>query len=209
MRLAAEPPRLPPPYASDAAGRPVWSAEVPVPLDGLGELPLAELPVTVDAAPAGRGAVRIRVHDLYGRLAGAGPRTVRLSFLPRAGGDAVEARPVELRAAADGEGWSAEVPFRLAALAAAGRRRGLRGLQAWDVRVGVECGDGSSLVTSLRPLGSLLRRRALPSSRYGVLLAQPYRTAAGALALRLAPGAGGALTFVRNRLDRARTRRSR
>ncbi|MEU8459769.1 glycosyltransferase family 2 protein [Streptomyces sp. NPDC029003] len=207
--LAAEPPRLPPPYAVDAAGTPVWSARLPVPLDGLAQLPVAELPVTVEAGPAGRGAVRIRVRDLYGRLAGAGPRTLRLSFLPRAGGEPVEVRPVELRAAADGDGWSAEVPFRLAALAATGRRRGLRGMQAWDVRVGVECGDGSSLVTSLRPLGPLLRRRALPSSRYGVLLAQPYRTAAGALALRLAPGAGGALTFVRNRLDRARTRRSR
>ncbi|MET8755492.1 glycosyltransferase family 2 protein [Streptomyces sp. NPDC004667] len=209
VRFAAEPPRLLPPYATGGDGGPVWSAELPVPLDGLHELPLAELPVTVDAEPAGRGAVRIRVRDLYGRLAGAGPRTVRLDFLPRAGGAAVATRPVELRAAPDGDGWSAEVPFRLPALAATGRRRGLRGMQAWDVRAGVECGDGSSLVTSLRPLGGLLRRRALPSSRYGVLLAQPYRTAAGALALRLAPGAGGALTFVRNRLDRARTRRSR
>ncbi|MEV7724175.1 glycosyltransferase [Streptomyces sp. NPDC087917] len=208
-RLAAEPARLPPPYATGPAGEPVWSEALPVPLDGLDALPAAELPLAVDAEPAGRGVVRIRVRDLYGRLAAAGPRTVELSFPPRAGGDPVRVRPVELVPAADGDGWSAEVPFRLAALAAEGRRRGLRGLQAWDVRVGVRCADGSCPLTSLRPLGGLLRRRALPSSRYGVLLAQPYRTAAGALALRLAPGAGGALTFVRNRLDRARTRRSR
>ncbi|MFJ3881812.1 glycosyltransferase family 2 protein [Streptomyces sp. NPDC090077] len=209
MRFAADPARLLPPYARDAAGEPVWSAELPVPLDGLDALPAADLPVTVDAEPAGAGAVRLRVRDLYGRLAEAGPQTVQLGFPPRAGGDPVLLRPVELRAAADGDGWTAEVPFRLAALAAEGRRRGLVGMQAWDVRVGVRCADGSSLYTSLRPLGGLLRRRALPSSRYGVLLAQPYRTAAGALAVRLAPGAGGALTFVRNRLDRARARRSR
>ncbi|MEU8778424.1 glycosyltransferase [Streptomyces sp. NPDC048606] len=207
--LAAEPDRLPPPYAGDAAGRPVWSEALPVPLDGLDALPLAELPVAVDAGPAGGAAVRLRVRDLYGRLAGAGPTTVRLSFPPRAGGEPVVLPPVELVPAADGDGWSAEVPFRLAALAGVGRRRGLRGMQAWDVRVEVRCADGSSRLTSLRPTGGLLRRRALPSSRYGVLLAQPYRTAAGVLGVRLAPGAQGALTFVRNRLDRARTRRSR
>ncbi|MET9605373.1 glycosyltransferase family 2 protein [Streptomyces sp. NPDC006512] len=207
--LAAEPPRLPPPYAADPDGLPVWSAELPIPLDGLDALPVAELPVTVDAEPAGSGAVRVRVRDLYGRLAAAGPQTVRLTFHPRTGTEPVQGHPVELEPAADGDGWTAVVPFKVAALAALGRRRGLRGLQAWDVRAGVRCADGSSLITSLRPLGGLLRRRALPSSRYGVLLAQPYRTAAGALALRLAPGAGGALTFVRNRLDRARTRRSR
>ncbi|MCX5198180.1 glycosyltransferase [Streptomyces sp. NBC_00249] len=208
-RLAAEPPRLVPPYATAADGAPVWSRELPVPLDGLADLPVAELPVTVDAEPAAGHTVRLRVRDLYGRLDGAGPRTAELRFVPRAGGEPVLVRPAALRPAADGDGWSAESPFRLAALAAVGRRRGLRGMQAWDVRVEVRCADGSSLLTSLRPLGGLLRRRALPSSRYGVLLAQPYRTAAGALALRLAPGAGGALTFVRNRLDRARTRRSR
>ncbi|MFF4320009.1 glycosyltransferase [Streptomyces sp. NPDC001568] len=206
-RLAAEPARLPPPYAADPAGLPVWSAELPVPLDGLAELPVAQLPVTIDAEPAAGGAVRLRVHDLYGRLAQAGPQSVALTFHPRTGAEPVPARPVEL--SPDGDGWTAVVPLRPAALAALGRRRGLRGMQAWDVRAGVHCADGSSLITSLRPLGGLLRRRALPSSRYGVLLAQPYRTASGALALRLAPGAGGALTFVRNRLDRARTRRSR
>ncbi|MEU9302083.1 glycosyltransferase family 2 protein [Streptomyces sp. NPDC048269] len=202
-RLAAEPPRLLPPYAADADGAPVWSEELPVPLDGLATLPTDGLPVTVDAEPAGRAAVRIRVHDLYGRLAEAGPRTAQLRFLPRAGGDPVLAQPVELRPDRNG-GWVALLPFRLADLAATGRRRGLRRMQAWNVGVGVECADGTSVFTSLRPRGRLLRRRALPSSRYGVLLAQPYRTGAGALALRLAPGAEGALYLVRNRLHRAR-----
>ncbi len=107
--------------------------------------------------------------QLYGRLAAAGPRTVRLRFVPRSGGEPVLDRPVELRPAADGDGWTCDVPFHLTAVAAAGRRLGRRGMQAWGVQVGVECADGSSLVTSPRPLDGLLHRRALPSSRYGVL----------------------------------------
>lgn len=211
-RLAAEPPRLLPPYANGPSGEPVWSDELPVELVGLRTLPVAGLPVTVDAEPAGRGAVRIRVHDLYGRLAEAGPVTAQLSFMARAGGEAVLAQPVELKPDPDpghGGGWIAVLPFRLADLAVTGRRRGLRRMQAWNVGVGVRCADGSSVFTSLRPRGKLLRRQALPSSRYGVLLAQPYRTGAGALALRLAPGAEGALDLVRNRLHRARSGRGR
>ncbi|WP_411105477.1 glycosyltransferase family 2 protein [Streptomyces sp. cmx-4-9] len=205
-RLAAEPPRLLPPYAVGADGQPVWSGDLPVELAGLTGLDTAELPVSADAEPAGGGIVRIRLHDLYGRLAAAGPSTARLHFLPRSGGEPVRGLPVALRPGADG-GWSAELPFRLGELAVTGRRQGLRRMQAWDVRLAVACADGSSLATSLTPRGGLLRRRALPSSRYGVLLSQPYRTAAGALALRLAPGAEGALYLVRNRLHRARAAR--
>ncbi|MFF0216230.1 glycosyltransferase family 2 protein [Streptomyces vinaceus] len=206
-RFAAEPPRLLPPYATGPDGRPVWSRELPVVLDGLAALAVAELPVSVDAEPVGAGRLRIRVRELYGRLAEAGPRTVRLSFVPRSGGQPVQDRPVELRAAADGDGWTAELPFRLTGVAAAGRRQGRRGMQAWGIQVGVEFADGSSLVTSPRPLEGLLHRRALPSSRYGVLLAQPFRTGGGSMALRLAPGAAGALSLVRNRLHRARAGR--
>ncbi|MGW6705138.1 glycosyltransferase family 2 protein [Streptomyces sp. NPDC054956] len=206
-RFAADPPRLLPPYASAADGTPVWSETLPVELDGLEKLATGELPVTVDAEPGGHGLLRLRVHDLYGRLAAAGPRTVRLSFLPRADpAGALVAGPVELSPEADGGHWTAEVPFRLNTLAALGRGAGRRGMQAWDVQVGVECADGSSLLTSARPLGGLLHRRMLPSSRYGVLLAQPYRTAGGSLALRLAPGAAGVVSLARSRLDRARKR---
>lgn len=205
-RFAAEPPRLEPPYATAPDGLPVWSEELPVELDRLAELPIAELPVTIDARAAGAASLRLRVRDLYGRLAAAGPRTARPLFVPRSGGEPVQGEPVELRPAADGDGWVCDVPFRLTTLAEAGRRQGRRGMQAWGVQIGVECADGSSLVTSPRPLDDLLRRRALPSSRYGVLLAQPYRTAGGSLAVRLAPGAAGALSFVRNRLGRARAK---
>ncbi|MER7465162.1 glycosyltransferase family 2 protein [Streptomyces sp. NPDC097981] len=206
-RFAAEPPRLLPPYATGPGGLPVWSEALPVVLDRLAELPVAELPVSTDAEPVGAGRLRIRVRDLYGRLAEAGPRTARLRFVPRSGGEPVLDRPVELRPAADGDGWTAELPFRLTGVASAGRRQGRRGMQAWGVQVGVEFADGSSLVTSPRPVDSLLHRRALPSSRYGVLLAQPFRTGGGSLALRLAPGAAGALSLVRNRLHRARAGR--
>ncbi|MFB6620303.1 glycosyltransferase family 2 protein [Streptomyces sp. NPDC056367] len=202
-RFAAEPPRLLPPYATGADGVPVWSEELPVELDGLRELPTSALPATVDAEPAGGAAVRLRVHDLYGRLAAAGPQSAQLRFVPRSGGDPVLAKPVSLTPD-EGGGWSVVLPFRLGDLAATGRRLGLRRLQAWKVEVVVECADGSSLLTSLRPRGGLLRRRVLPSKRYGVLLTQPYRTASGSLGLRLAPGAAGAMYLVQNRVDRAR-----
>ncbi|MFF5444676.1 glycosyltransferase [Streptomyces sp. NPDC012888] len=203
-RFAAEPPALLPPYAVSADGTPVWSEELPgAVLDGLAELPFEELPVAVDARPGGAGALAVRVHDLYGRLAQARPATVRLLFLPAGGGEPVSEPAVPLRAAEEGS-WAAEVPFKLAALTVLGRRRGLRGIQLWDLRAEVRCEDGNVLVTSLRPLGDLLRRRALFSSRYGVLLAQSYRTAAGGLALRLAAGANGVASLARNRLGRAR-----
>ncbi|MEU3060349.1 glycosyltransferase family 2 protein [Streptomyces subrutilus] len=205
-RLAADPPRLLPPYASGPDGGPVWSAELPVELDGLLALPTGDLPVTMDAEPAGRTAVRIRLHDLYGRLAAAAPQSAQLHFLPRAGGAPVLAKPVPLAPDPDG-GWSAVLPFRPGDLAATGRAQGLRRLQTWNVAVGVRCADGSSLLTSLRPRAGLLRRRALPSGRYGVLLTQPFRTGSGSLALRLAPGAAGAMYLVRNRLHRARAAR--
>ncbi|MFE3994584.1 glycosyltransferase family 2 protein [Streptomyces goshikiensis] len=206
-RFASAPPSLLPPYATGADGAAVWSEELPVELDGMATMPVAELPVAVEVERAGRSSVRIRVHDLYGRLAAAGADTARLSFLPRNGGEPAQGHPVALEAAPSGGGWTAELPLRLSALAVTGRRRGLRGMQAWDVRVAVRCADGSSVQAAPRPFGDLLGRRILPSSRYGVLLAQPYRTASGSLALRLAPGAEGALALVRNRFGRARAGR--
>ncbi|MFF3211048.1 glycosyltransferase family 2 protein [Streptomyces sp. NPDC002886] len=204
-RFAADPPRLLPPYATGPSGAPVWSDALPVELDGLDKLRTAELPVTIDAEPSGFAGLRIRVHDLYGRLAAAGPRTVQLRFQPRGDlGELLVAEPVALVPTADGDGWTAELPFRLTTLASLGRGEGRRGLQAWDVKLNVECADGSSVLTSPRPLRRLLHRRVLPSSRYGVLLAQPYRTTGGSLALRLAPGAAGVVSLARHRFNRAR-----
>ncbi|MER7765121.1 glycosyltransferase family 2 protein [Streptomyces sp. NPDC097619] len=208
VQFAADPPRLLPPYAL-ADGEPVWSAELPAArLDGLAELPLAELPVIVDARLVTGlvGELRVRVHDLYGRLAQAGPTTAHLEFDTRRGDEPALSRPVELRA--DGsDAWTAKLPVGMTALAAAGRRRGRRGLQVWDVRLRVHCADGSSLLASVRPVSDRLGRSALASSRYGVLLVQPYVTSNNSLALRLAPGLHGAVSLVRNRMDRARMRR--
>ena len=73
-QLASRPARLLPPYATDAAGRPVWSAALPqAVLDGLGQRPRQGLPVAVDgvwsAGPLGRDTLRLRVHEIYGQLA--------------------------------------------------------------------------------------------------------------------------------------------
>ncbi|MFD8996933.1 glycosyltransferase [Streptomyces abikoensis] len=93
-QLAARPARLLPPYA-EAAGRPVWAADLPrAVLDGLtgpGAKPARRLPVTVDAAlrrRAGRGRhaeLRLRVHELYGRLAAARPHGVAVELRLRDG----------------------------------------------------------------------------------------------------------------------------
>ncbi|PHQ49799.1 transferase [Streptomyces cinnamoneus] len=83
------------------------------------------------------------------------------------------------------------------------RPRASRGPQAWDIRVRVRCAHGGTVHTAARA-GEGLRRRALPSLRYGVLLAQPYAAANGTLALRLAPGLLGALGVALRRLRRSR-----
>ncbi|MFJ5551716.1 glycosyltransferase family 2 protein [Streptomyces sp. NPDC093225] len=210
VRFAADPPRLVPPYARAADGTAVWSEALPgAVLDGLDELPPAALPVTADGEllTGIDGQVKVRVHDLYGRLAAARPRTARLEFSTRRGDEPTVARPVALTPQADGT-WTALLPVGLTALASAGRRGGRRGLQIWDVRLRVECAEGGSLLAALRCTGNQLSRRAVPSRRYGVLLVQSYATSSGSLAMRLAPGMHGVVSLVRNRLDRARMARA-
>ncbi|MEV7420377.1 glycosyltransferase family 2 protein [Streptomyces sp. NPDC089919] len=210
VQFAADPPRLVPPYATDPQGRAVWSEELPgAVLDGMATLPLAELPVTVDAEllTGLDGELEVRVRDLYGRLEAAGPRTAHLEFTSRRGDAPAVARPVALTPEGDGC-WRALLPVGLTPLAVAGRRRGRRGLQVWDVRLRVHCADGGSLLAALRCSGNQQSRRAVPSSRYGVLLVQSYVTASGSLAMRLAPGVQGVASLVRNRLYRARTART-
>ncbi|MFD7325708.1 glycosyltransferase family 2 protein [Streptomyces sp. NPDC059875] len=201
-RLAAEPARLLPPYtrSEDVA---VWSLDLPgAELDGMDTLPLAELPVVVDAGlqTGGGGELRLTVRDLYGRLRAAGPRTVEVAFLPRGSEEPAHTERAEL---AEGEGgWTARVPAGLTALARAGRSGGSRGIQLWDIRATVTCADGGSVATALRLPEGCQRRSVVPSSRYGVLLVQQYTTAGGSLALRLAPGARDGLRAVRARLRR-------
>ncbi|MEV8522874.1 glycosyltransferase family 2 protein [Streptomyces sp. NPDC052000] len=201
-QLAADPARLTPPYATAESG-PVWADDLGVALDGLDTLPADRLPLTVDATllPGRRGILKLRVHELYGRLGAL--TSADVEFVPRDGGDSALTLTAPM-AAVDG-GWSGQVPVTLARLAAAGGR----GTQIWDLRVRLNTPTGSGPHTTLRAQPSGLRRTAVPGSRYGVLLVQPYRTSSGSLAVRLAPGVQGAIGVVGGKLRRlTRTARS-
>ncbi|MFC8142333.1 glycosyltransferase family 2 protein [Streptomyces paradoxus] len=90
--LAARPARLCPPYARAADGTPVWSDALPVSLEPLRARPVRALPLAVDAElrPGVRGTrLRLLLHELYGRVAQAGPETVEVEWLHRDDGDVV------------------------------------------------------------------------------------------------------------------------
>ncbi|MBB4892117.1 GT2 family glycosyltransferase [Streptomyces olivoverticillatus] len=206
-QLAARPARLLPPYA-EAAGSPVWAEDLPqAVLDGLtgsAAKPARRLPVAVDARlrvlarPRTRAELRLHVHELYGRLAAAEPRTLDVELRLRDGTTIVE-RTAPLRA--DGDGWTARLTVDLAALAALGRHaKPSSASQAWDVRVRLHFTHGGTLRTAVRAVGDGRRRCIVPGARNGVLLVQPYATASGSLALRLAPGVRGALGIASRRL---------
>jgi glycosyltransferase involved in cell wall biosynthesis len=225
--LAARPARLRPPYARAADGTPVWSPDLPqVSLEPLLTGPVRALPLAVDAAlrPRARDTrLRLVLHELYGRVAQAGPETVEVEWWHRDDGDVVVPggsaalvpcpEPGGPAPAGEGPGgpsgsgvagpagapatWSAEVGVDLAALVALGAG-------TWDLRLRVRFRDGGSREVSAHALtgAGLLRRRAVPSARRGVVLVQPYPTHSGALALRVAPGVRGVLSVVRRRLRR-------
>ncbi|GGL11255.1 hypothetical protein GCM10010094_85150 [Streptomyces flaveus] len=216
--LASRPARLAPPYARAADGTPVWSADLPqVTLEHLLFRPVRHLPVAVDAElrPRARATrLRLRLHELYGRMAEAGPAGVDVEFTHRQDGR------VGLRLTApflpdDCEGdsgpesgvgssvsgvgssvdsWWTEVPVDLSAL----------GSGTWDLRLRVRFHDGSGRDTTGHAVAGpgLLRRTAVLSGRHGMVLVQPYATHSGSLALRLAPGWRGMATVLRRRLLR-------
>ncbi|MET9814253.1 glycosyltransferase family 2 protein [Streptomyces sp. NPDC006355] len=197
--LAARPARLRPPYARAADGTPVWSEDLPqISLEPLLTRPVRELPLAVDAAlrPRARGTrLRLRLHELYGRVALAEPETVEVEWRHRDDGTVVARRTTALVPSAGS--WSAETAVDLAALAAPGAG-------TWDLRLRLRFRDGVSREVTAHALTSagLLRRRAVPSARHGVVLVQPYTTHSGALALRVAPGVRGVLSVARGRLRR-------
>ncbi|BCL20842.1 glycosyltransferase family 2 protein [Streptomyces tuirus] len=225
--LAARPARLYPPYARAADGTPVWSDALPqVSLGPLRARPVRALPLAVDAElrPGARGTrLRLRLHELYGRVAQAGPETVDVEWRHRDDGDVVirgasvtlapcaAASGAEETAGSGGQGssagsassggsdgaWSAEADVDLLALAAPG-------VGTWDLHLRIRFRDGASRDATAHALtgAGLLRRRAVPSARHGVVLVQPYTTHSGALALRVAPGVRGVLSVVRARLRR-------
>ncbi|WP_225096151.1 glycosyltransferase family 2 protein [Streptomyces sp. CoH27] len=202
--LAARPARLLPPYARDADGAPVWSADLPqVGLTPFLTCPTEVLPIAVDAQlrPRARGSrLHLRLHELYGRVAEAGPREVDVVWTAREdekharGRTTVPLTPSGASGNAQPESWTAAVPVDLAAL----------GAGTWDLRLTVRFADGTQREVTAHALtgAGRLSRRAVPSPRHGVLLVQPYATHSGALALRLASGVGGAVRVARRRLKR-------
>lgn len=198
QEVAARPARLSPPYPRAADGTtPVWSDDLPqVTLDHLLVRPIRLLPLAVDAElrPRARGSrLTLRLHELYGRVADAGPTTVDVELVPRGGEGPVLRRSAAFAPAEDGETWLTEAVLDLGSL----------GGGVWDLRLRLHFGDGTARETTARAVAGpgLLRRTVLPSWR-GILLAQPYRTQAGNLAVRLAPGVRGVLGVVRRRLAR-------
>ncbi|WP_445524476.1 glycosyltransferase [Streptomyces cyslabdanicus] len=195
--LAARPARLCPPYARGRDGTPVWAEDLPqISLEPYLVRPVHVLPLAVDAElhpHAGSSVLRLRLHDLYGRVAAAGPEALEVAWRHREGGRTAQQVTVPLTPATEGT-WSAETGVDLARL----------GAGTWDLRLRVCFADGTSrdMTAHARAGAGLLRRRAVPSVRYGALLVQPYATHSGALALRLAMGLHGVTSILRGRLRR-------
>ncbi|MEV3857876.1 glycosyltransferase family 2 protein [Streptomyces sp. NPDC050095] len=204
--LAARPARLLPPYARTPDGTPVWSADLPqVSLAHLLHRPTDLLPLAVDGElrPGARGTqLTLRLHELYGRVADAGPRTVDVELVDRRGGEVVQRRTAEF---ADGPGsekpaedgtWVASTPLDLSSPASRGG--------TFDLRLRLRFADGTHRDTTAHAVRGpgLLQRVAVPSRRHGILLVQPYATHSGSLAVRTAPGVRGVASVVRRRTGR-------
>lgn len=196
--FAARPARLRPPYARASDGTPIWSDDLPqVTLEHLLERPMGLLPIAIEAElrPRARGSrLRLRLHELYGRVAEAGPATVDIEVIDRLRRRPARRRTVTFVPGPDAGTWEAEASLDLSALATG----------TWDLRLHVNFADGTSRDAGAHAATGpgLLRRTALPSLRHGMLLAHPYATHSGALAVRLAPGVRGALAVARGRLNR-------
>ncbi|MEV7002265.1 glycosyltransferase family A protein [Streptomyces sp. NPDC093982] len=214
--LAARPARLLPPYAHAPDGTPVWSADLPEPtLDALLTRPVRLLPLAVDAElhPRARTALlRLRLHELYGRVAQAGPEALEVEWRCRETGRAAGPRTrvaLTPSPSPSPEGvWSAETTVHWAAFLGVPGTSGPYGpssvSRTWDLRLRVRFQGGAYREVTAHALTSAgpLRRRAVVGAGHAVVLVQPYVTHSGALALRVAPGSRGVLSVVRGRLRR-------
>jgi len=195
--LAARPARLLPPYACTPDGVPVWSEDLPqLALTPFLTSPTRALPLALDAElrPQARATpLTLRLHELYGKVAEAGPRELDVLWASR-NDDRVRGHATAALTPAGADLWTAELPVDLGAL----------GAGTWDLRLTVRFADGAEreVTAHARTGAGRLRRRAVLSVRYGVLLVQPYATHSGALALRVATGVRGVTRVLRNRLRR-------
>ncbi len=112
--------------------------------------------------------LRLRLHELYGAVGRAGPVDAEVEWRHRDRAGLVLRRTVPLRPTAD-DTWTAEAPVpleRLASLAPG----------AWDLRLRLRFRDGATRTVSAHALtgpGLLLRPRATPSPRHGLILVRP------------------------------------
>ncbi|MCQ4083136.1 glycosyltransferase [Streptomyces sp. RB6PN25] len=195
--LAADPPRLAPPYAGDA-GHPLWdepgSAGDAIELDGLAGAPLDELPLYVAATvrTGRRLVVELRLADLYGRTAQARPVRAVVELRHRVTG---KAHQYEAGWSATGDGWRTRVTVDASALCERDA------ITTWDVWATLVFREGGPVTTTVRATAGL-GRRVQVGRRGQVLLLQPYATSSGWLAIRVADGLAGARRVLAGRLRR-------
>ncbi|WAM00197.1 glycosyltransferase family A protein [Streptomyces sp. Je 1-369] len=197
-QVAARPARLAPPYPTMADGTPVWASDLPqVTLEHLLVRPVRLLPIAVDGElrpAAGGSRLTLRLHELYGRVADAGPATVDVELVHRQTGLPGMRRTAAFAAERPGETWTATLLLDLSSLDTA----------VWDIRLRLLFEDGTARDSTAHAVAGpgLLRRTVVPSRRRGVLLVQPYATQAGNLSVRLAPGVRGVAGVAKRRLTR-------
>ncbi|MEV6735779.1 glycosyltransferase family 2 protein [Streptomyces sp. NPDC051104] len=201
--LAADPPRLAPPYAGDTR-RPLWDEADSVSdgmyeivLDGLAEAPIGQLPLYVAAdVRAGRRLVlELRLADLYGRTGHAGPEHATVELRHRVRGTTHRYETAWEAGPSGHGGWRATVTVDPAALCEPGA------ITTWDAWVTLTFRDGEPVTTPLRA-ESGLRRLVHVGRRGQVLLLQPHATNSGCLAVRVADGLAGAGRVLAGRLAR-------
>lgn len=197
-QVAARPARLVPPYPTAADATPVWAPDLPrVTLEHLLVRPVRLLPIAVDGElrpAAGGSRLTLRLHELYGRVAAAGPATVDVELVDRQSGRPGLRRTAAFGPERPGETWTATVLLDLGSLDNA----------VWDIRLRLLFEDGTARDTTAHAVAGpgLLRRTVVAGGRRGVLLVQPYATQAGNLSVRLAPGVRGVAGVAKRRLTR-------
>jgi glycosyltransferase involved in cell wall biosynthesis len=198
--LATEPPRLIGPYAT-RGDTPVWDTSPPeVVLAGLADIAAADLPATIEAdvrGPRG-GHLVVTVHDLYGRLAVAGPVRLDLELRDRHSDEVrvLGVREGLLRALPRGSAWTTVIAVHGSDLAGSGP------FTVWDMWARVHVAAGPPLVTKVRA-GAGLGRRVRLDLRHGIAFVQFYSTASHSLAIRHAGGTHGLREIAGARLRRS------